>query len=113
MPRYMILACAAVFLGAVQAHAQTSQFGMMPPAQTGQPAQTPYMTAPTPGAPTVQGPVALPPPMTAQPNPAPLNLPQIPGYTPPGLPVQQGGTLQGGMNAPVGGAGMASPNVAP
>ena len=108
MPKHVTLAFAAVLLGAVQAHAQTSQYGMMPPAQTGQPAQTPYLTAPTPGTPTVQAPAALPPPLTAQPNPAPLNLPQIPGYTPPGLPIQQGG-----MTAPAGGTGMASPGVAP
>ncbi|HEY1855974.1 hypothetical protein [Acidocella sp.] len=103
MPRHVILAVAAVFLGAAQAHAQTGQFGMMPPAQSGQAAQTPYMTAPVPGTPTVQAPVSMPPPMTAEPNAAPLNLPQIPGYTPPGLPIQQGG-----MNAPMG--GMASPS---
>ena len=102
MPRYVTLAVAAVLLGAVQAHAQTSQFGVMPPAQTGQPAQTPYMAAPVPQTPTAQAPVALPPPVTV-PNAAPLNLPQIPGYTPPGLPIQQGG-----MNAPRG--GVASPS---
>ena len=97
MRKHMILAFGAVFLGAVQAHAQGS-YGMMPPAPTGQPAQTPYLAAPTPATPSVQAPVNLPPPMTATPNAAPLNLPQIPGYTPPGLPVQQGG-----VNAPAGG----------
>lgn len=91
MPRYVVLAFGMVFLGAVHAHAQASQYGTMPPAQTGQPAQTPYMAAPVPAAPSVQAPVNLPPPVTT-PNAAPLNLPQIPGYTPPGLPVQQGGT---------------------
>ena len=107
MPRHVILAFAAVFLGAAQAHAQTSPYGMMPPAQTGQPAQMPYLAAPVPGTPTVQPPVSLPPPMTAEPNAAPLNLPQLPGYTAPGLPIQQGGMPQGGMSAPMG--GMASP----
>ena len=91
MPRYVVLAFGMVFLGAVQAHAQASQYGTMPPAQMGQPAQTPYMAAPVPPAPSVQAPVNLPPPVTT-PNAAPLNLPQIPGYTAPGMPVQQGGT---------------------
>lgn len=98
MPRYMILAFGAVFLGAVQAHAQASPFGMMPPGQTGQagqPAQMPYMAAPVPATPSVQPPVNLSPPVTAPPNAAPLNLPQIPGYTPPGFPIQQGGMSQG------------------
>ncbi len=105
MPRYVILAFGAVFLGAVQAHAQASPYGMMPPTQTGQPAQLPYMAAPVPTSPSVQAPVSLPPPMTAEPNVAPLNLPQIPGYTPPGLPIQQGG-----MSRPAG--GMTSPGMA-
>ena len=107
----VILAFGAIFLGAVQAHAQASPYGMLPPAQTGQPAQTPYIPAPVPAKPSVQAPVNLPPPMVAQPNAAPLNLPQIPGYTPPGLPIQQGGMPQGGMNAP--GGGMSSPGMAP
>ena len=102
MRKYMILAFGVVFLGASQAHAQTGSYGMMPPGQTGQPAQTPYMAAPVPEAPSVQAPVNLPPPTPPAPqNAAPLNLPQIPGYTPPGLPIQQGG----GMNAPTGGMG--------
>lgn len=99
MARYVILAFGMVLLGAVQAHAQASPYGAMPPSQTGQPAQTPYMAAPVPAAPSVQAPVNLPPPVT-KPNAAPLNLPQIPGYTPPGLPVQQGGmtpSTGGGM----------------
>jgi hypothetical protein len=110
MSRYIILGFGALFLGAVQAHAQASPSGMMPPAQLGQPAQTPYLAAPVPEAPTAQPPVSLPPPAIATPN-APLNLPQIPNYTPPGLPIQQG-MPQGGINAPVGG-GMTSPGMAP
>jgi hypothetical protein len=98
MPRYVTLAFGMIFLGVVQAHAQASPYGVMPPAQTGQPAQTPYMAVPVPTTPSVQAPVSLPPPTTAVPNAAPLNLPQIPGYTPPGLPIQQGE-----MNAPAGG----------
>jgi hypothetical protein len=103
MPRYVMFAFGALFLGAVQAHAQASPYGMMPPAQMGQPAQTPYLAAPVPATPTAQPPVSLPPPVTATPNAVPLNLQQIPGYTPPGLPIQQGGVPQGGMNAPAGG----------
>jgi hypothetical protein len=99
MTKYVILAFWMVLLGTVQARAQASPYGAMPPAQTGQPAQTPYMAAPVPAAPSVQAPVNLPPP-TTMPNPAPLNLPQIPGYTAPGMPVQQGGT-----NASPGGVG--------
>ena len=105
MPRYVIVAFGMVFLGVVQAHAQASPYGAMPPAQTGQPAQTPYMAAPVPTPPSVQAPVSLPPPTAAVPNAAPLNLPQIPGYTPPGLPIQQGRT-----NAPA--SGMTSPGTA-
>jgi hypothetical protein len=105
MPRYKILALGAAFLGAVQAHAQASPYGMLPPAQNGQPAQAPYLAAPAPATPSVQPPVNLPPPTTVIPNAAPLDLPQIPGYTPPGLPIQQGGT-----NAP--GGGMTGPGMA-
>ncbi|HVE20607.1 MAG TPA: hypothetical protein VNC39_01410 [Acidocella sp.] len=105
MSRYVMFAFGMVLLGAVQAHAQASPYGAMPPAQTGQPAQTPYMAAPVPAAPSVQAPVNLPPPV-ATPNAVPLNLPQIPGYTAPGMPVQQGG-----LNAPAGG-GMTSPGTA-
>ena len=90
MPRHMILAFGMVCLGVVQTHAQASPYGTMPPAQMGQPAQTPYMAAPVPAKPSAQAPVNLPRPTTT-PNAAPLNLPQIPGYTPPGFPVQQGG----------------------
>ena len=96
MLRYVTLAFGAFFLGTVQAHAQASPYGMLPPAQTGQPAQTPYIPAPVPETSSVQAPVTLPPPAIAQPA-APLNLAQIPGYTPPGLPIQQGGMMSAGM----------------
>jgi len=96
MLRHVILAFGMVFLGVVQAHAQASPYGAMPPAQTGQPAQTPYMAAPVPARPSVQAPVNLPPPTTTK-NAAPLNLPQIPGYTPPGSPVPQGGMTSSGV----------------
>jgi hypothetical protein len=96
MLRYVTLAFGALFLVTVQASAQTSPYGMRPPVQTGQLAQTPYIPAPVPETPSVQAPVTLPPPAIVQPA-APLNLPQIPGYTPPGLPIQQGGITSPSM----------------
>jgi hypothetical protein len=104
MAKRLILAAVVTILGATQAQAQTN-FGTMPPAQTGQAAQMPYIQAPTPGVPAAQNPTMIAPPVTAQPTFQQPDMQQLPGYTPPGLPVPQGG-----MNAPMGGT--ASPGMA-
>jgi hypothetical protein len=97
MVKRLMFAAAVTILVAGQARAQ-SNFGTMPPAQTGQPAQMPYIQAPTPGTAAVQNPTVMAPPVTAQPQMLQPDMQQLPGYTPPGLPVPQGG-----LNAPMGG----------